>query len=318
MCKKYTLIMALVANVLFITAINEYFIAEQGFWWHVLSFFGFVVLAGYALTSQTRKVMVLAFFSVFIIFNLGYYELNKTMQTMVGTSFHLYPELFFDAPTSFLQQAFKETALNWISYWGLLLLPINVFLMVKRQSPLLTLPDFLTRPRALETTLVSLGLGAWLIFFPNVKNTVNVFYVHKDTLPVETNSTYGRIIEKFMQAQKQSAMIKANYIRIREGIGYFNVFKLEDKLVYYSTTGDQVDMKYRFFVLLHPKNIKDIPEKRQEYKFDNISFAFKDHGIQYKNLGYTEKILPKYEVVKYRTGQWNKEEKKDLWSAKFE
>lgn len=310
--------MALVANILFITAINEYFIAEQGYLWHVLSFFGFIVLALYAHTSQTRKRVVLAFFSVFIIFNLGYYELNKTMQTMVGTSFHLYPELFFDAPTSFLQQAFNETALNWISCWGLLLLPINIFLMVKRQSPLLTLPDFLHRPHGLETTLVSLVLGAWLIFFPNIKNTMNVFYVHKDALPVESNSTYVQIIEKYNQVKNISPMIKPQYIRIREGIGYFNVFNLDDKLVYYSTHGDQVDMKYRFFVLLYPKNIRDISEKRQKHKSDHLTFAFKDQGICYKNLCYTEKTLPQYEVVRYRTGQWNKEEKKDLWSAKFE
>ena len=190
--------------------------------------------------------------------------------------------------------------------------------MVKRQRPLLTLPDFLHRPCALETTLVSLVLGAWLIFFPNVKNTVNLFYAHKDTQPVETNSTYAQIIEKYNQAKQNSPMIKPRHVRIREGIGYFNVFKLEDKLAYYSTHGDQVDMKVRFYIYLYPKNIKDMPEKRREFKYDNINFAFKDQGIQYKNLCYTEKILPKYEVVKYRTRQWNGKEKKDLWSANFE
>lgn len=313
--KKHLLPILLATNIFIITAINENYTAVIGFWPHVLSFLGFIALGFYARTAKTRLRIVLTFFSVFIIWNIIYHWLNQTLQTLAGVSFHQHPELYFQAPLELLEKAKQQSLFNGLNIIGLVLLPLNIVAIFRRGVPDHGHPQGVA-PKKLELPIAGLLLATWLLAFPSLTNAVSQYTNNQNTERESNDSALAQILEGYMQASAQTKMIRPNMTRTQEGYGYFNVFKLDGKLAYYSVNCNLPDVNTWFFVLIHPENVKDIPEHRQKYKFDNIGFSFKQNGKQFNNFCYAEKTLPVYAIKRYRTGQYS-QQTKDLWSASF-
>ena len=70
-----------------------------------------------------------------------------------------------------------------------------------------------------------------------------------------------------------------------------------------------------FFLHLVPVALADLPEHRQPYGFDDISFAFQDHGHASDGRCSVEFPLPDYRIAAITTGQFRAEG--DFWKEHF-
>lgn len=86
----------------------------------------------------------------------------------------------------------------------------------------------------------------------------------------------------------------------------FNIYIIENKLVLNKDTCNRQDIEDTFFFHIVPDNVSDIPENRQQYKFDNLDFKASINSL-FGNSCYIERDLPKYKFNSIRIGQFNKQ-----------
>ena len=88
----------------------------------------------------------------------------------------------------------------------------------------------------------------------------------------------------------------------------FDVYLTDDRSLVYVRepcyAGNIID---DFFVHIVPANVKDLPEHRRQYEFDNLDFIFFDRGIKDGKKCAAVIKLPDYDIVKIRTGQYKDE-----------
>lgn len=307
----------LIANLFFIISINEKYLAINGLWIHLIAAALLVIMAFYATTSTARQRLVLLFFTLFTVINLGYFWLNESIYSINRLTFYQSPSLFFETPPSYLKAAWVQLAQHRLSIFGYFIIIANLIcLFIKPPPARFSAPKLFSILGKAEIPLVALSVFALLAFFPAVTHAIKNLNQYKNVQPIAEDSNYAQIIQKLSAVTPKTEKFRPSKLRSKEKIGYFDVFKLDDRVVYYSTNCDQIDLSIRFFVQYWPENLRDIPKARRQHKFDNIRFTFAEHGIKHSNLCYTEQPLPAYKIKRYRTGQHSKETG-NTWAADF-
>lgn len=164
-----------------------------------------------------------------------------------------------------------------------------------------------------ETPIITLLLATWLLTFPSLTSAYSQYTNNQNLERESSDSTLAQILKGYMQASAQTKMLRPARTRVAEGYGYFNVFKMDEKIAYYTTNCDTVQLDINFYLHTFAKDKTKLPKKRQKSGFESKALAFKKTGKQYQNYCYAEYPLPQYEITRYRTGQWSRDTK-TLWS----
>ena len=84
----------------------------------------------------------------------------------------------------------------------------------------------------------------------------------------------------------------------------WQVYLADDRLVYVREPCGQDDMDAHFFLHLTPVHTEDLPRERRQHGFDNLDFAFDARGVQADGTCTVEVVLPAYDLLLLRTGQY--------------
>ncbi len=93
----------------------------------------------------------------------------------------------------------------------------------------------------------------------------------------------------------------------------FDVYLIEDRLIYFKEPCTPADIKPKFFLHIIPADLHDLPGYRKRHGFDNLDFDFyrphTDHCMRAIQL-------PDYDINSVRTGQYVPGEGK-IWNEEF-
>ena len=95
----------------------------------------------------------------------------------------------------------------------------------------------------------------------------------------------------------------------------FNLYLLDDNLVYTQERCDHEDTQPRFFLHIVPERVEDLPRNRRESRFDNLDFEFFLRGALFDGRCVAVVPLPDYSIASVRTGQFGPQG--EIWSAEF-
>ena len=84
----------------------------------------------------------------------------------------------------------------------------------------------------------------------------------------------------------------------------FDVYLVENRLIYVKDSCTQADVDARFFVHVYPVSPDDLPDYRRPYGFDNLSFGFGHYGARFDGKCWANIPLPDYGIAVIRTGQY--------------
>ena len=85
----------------------------------------------------------------------------------------------------------------------------------------------------------------------------------------------------------------------------FDVYLIDDSLIYTKPQCGQEDSAARFFVSVFPVDTDDLSDDRRQYGYDTIEFNFDDYGaIAADGQCWTEVDLPNYPIDALHTGQY--------------
>ena len=88
--------------------------------------------------------------------------------------------------------------------------------------------------------------------------------------------------------------------------GFFDVYIDEGRgwLIYVREECERDDTQSRFLLHLTPRDINELPESRNQFRFDNLDFEFAEHGLRFGNKCVIQFDLPDYDIIRIRTGQY--------------
>ena len=95
----------------------------------------------------------------------------------------------------------------------------------------------------------------------------------------------------------------------------FDVYLIEDRLIYFKEPCTPADIKPKFFLHIIPADPHDLPGYRKPHGFDNLDFDF---GWPHTGLRHCMMViqLPGYDINSVRTGQFVSGEGR-IWSGEF-
>ena len=96
----------------------------------------------------------------------------------------------------------------------------------------------------------------------------------------------------------------------------WDVYLVEDSLVYVENQCTPEDAEPTFFLHLIPVDVNDLPGHRKQHGFDNLDFAFKDHRLIEGGGCVAIRELPDYAIAAIRTGQYTGEGQ--VWKGGFD
>ena len=96
----------------------------------------------------------------------------------------------------------------------------------------------------------------------------------------------------------------------------FDLHLNDNSLHYVRDTCRPDDIQARFFLHILPHDTNDLPQHRQQYGFDNLDFAFYEHGVRFDGKCLASVPLPNYPIARINTGQWTPGAGK-LWEGEF-
>ena len=96
----------------------------------------------------------------------------------------------------------------------------------------------------------------------------------------------------------------------------WDVYLVEDSLVYVENQCTPEDAEPTFFLHLIPVDVNDLPGHRKQHGFDNLDFAFKDHRLIERGVCVAIRDLPDYGIAAIRTGQYTGEGQ--VWKGSFD
>ena len=98
----------------------------------------------------------------------------------------------------------------------------------------------------------------------------------------------------------------------------WDVYLVEDSLIYAKDQCTPEDTEPTFFVHLDPVDVNDLPSHRKQHGFDNLDFAFRDHRHSIGGeVCIATRELPDYGIAAIRTGQFIGDGEK-IWEGRFE
>ena len=101
--------------------------------------------------------------------------------------------------------------------------------------------------------------------------------------------------------------------------GVFDIHLGDGRLIFVKEPCARADTEARFFLHLVPADMADLPDHRQQYGFDNLDFAFEQHGERFEGTCLATVPLPEYGISAIRTGQYVPVGRgfNNVWEAEF-
>ena len=96
----------------------------------------------------------------------------------------------------------------------------------------------------------------------------------------------------------------------------WDVYLVEDRLIYAKDQCSLEDAEPMFFLHLDSVDMNDLPSRRKQHGFDNLDFAFRDHGVIKGGVCVARRELPNYAIAAIRTGQYTGEG--PIWKGSFD
>ncbi len=123
---------------------------------------------------------------------------------------------------------------------------------------------------------------------------VTAFELPNDTVNPDWIETMSRsdYIERL--GRRRPAVIRSSY----------DVYLVENSLIYAKEECGQEDVEARFFLHLSPVDMNDLPDHRKQYSYDNLDFNFDQHGTRVDGTCLAKVPLPQYGITAIRTGQY--------------
>ena len=84
----------------------------------------------------------------------------------------------------------------------------------------------------------------------------------------------------------------------------FDVYFIENSLIYIRDQCEQDDVSPWFFLHLDPVDVNDLSPHRRQYGFDNLDFIFDSYGGRFGGVCLAKVALPAYGITAIRTGQY--------------
>ncbi len=126
-----------------------------------------------------------------------------------------------------------------------------------------------------------------------------------DAVILKVNKAYGNA-EAYRAITDTQPLVRSN----------FDLHLNDNSLHYVRDTCRPDDIQARFFLHIMPHDTNDLPQHRQQYGFDNLDFAFYEHGVRFDGKCLASVPLPAYPIARINTGQWIPGEGK-LWEGEF-
>ena len=100
----------------------------------------------------------------------------------------------------------------------------------------------------------------------------------------------------------------------------WDVYLIENSLVYIKEPCASADTEARFFLALYPADGNDLPGRRKQHGFDNLDFDFDERGLIFNGKCMVTAALPEYAIARIDTGQFVHVEGgyNHLWEAGFD
>ena len=100
----------------------------------------------------------------------------------------------------------------------------------------------------------------------------------------------------------------------------FDVYLIENRLIYVKEECVQEDVDAKFFLHLVPADVYDLPDHRKQYGFDNLDFSFDRSGLRESGICWATVALPEYGITEVRTGQYKPVEGgfDNVWKGRFD
>ena len=96
----------------------------------------------------------------------------------------------------------------------------------------------------------------------------------------------------------------------------WDVYLVEDSLIYVKDPCSPEDAEPTFFVHWDPVDMNDLPNHRKPYGFDGLNFDFRNHLLTKGGVCVTRRELPDYAIAAIRTGQFTGEGQ--IWKGSFD
>ena len=84
----------------------------------------------------------------------------------------------------------------------------------------------------------------------------------------------------------------------------FDVYLNEGRLIYVKDPCAPADTEAMFFLHLHPVDVHDLPDYRQQHGFHNLDFDFSEDGAIIDGKCTAVRSLPEYDIARISTGQY--------------
>ena len=84
----------------------------------------------------------------------------------------------------------------------------------------------------------------------------------------------------------------------------FDVYLVENNLIYTKEDCSDADVAPRFFLALYPVDVNDLPDPRRQHGFDNLDFDFYWFGGVFGGRCTAAVALPEYAIARIVTGQF--------------
>ena len=97
---------------------------------------------------------------------------------------------------------------------------------------------------------------------------------------------------------------------------YFDLYEMDNRLIYLRETCAAADTAAEFFLYIVPQELTDLPADRRAAGFIHSAFAFAQHGGPFDGKCLAAVPLPNYPIKEMRTGQHTPGQG-DLWSLKL-
>lgn len=95
----------------------------------------------------------------------------------------------------------------------------------------------------------------------------------------------------------------------------FDVYLDENRLTYTKSPCADIDLDSKFFLHIAPADLNDLPDKREQFGFDNLDFTLAEHGVTTEDECVAVIELPSYHILEIRTGQFT--DTGLIWNGRF-
>ena len=174
---------------------------------------------------------------------------------------------------------------------------------------------------SLELALAQGRLTAISRVFTGLKTPIGGFPLWLITCSSMIAGSVGLTFFQYFNAVAKTTAIENVYRSTTAGElvvrSNFNVYLIEDELIYAKESCTPTDTEPRFFLHVHPVDTNDLPGVHKQFGFDNLDFNIGRYNyMRFGGKCLVIKPLPGYKITSVRTGQYIPG-KATIWKAEF-